>query len=57
MRLFGMQPCREVGEIKEHLKNAILDGQIPNEREAAFKLMLEVAEGMGLHLKEGEKGV
>ncbi len=57
MRLFGIQPCREVGEIKEHLKNAILDGQIPNEREAAFKLMLEVADGMGLHLKEGENGV
>ena len=48
MRIFGLSPCREVGDIKERLKNAILDGDIPNEREAAYKLMLKVAAEMGL---------
>ena len=48
MQIFNLQPCREVGDIKEHLKNAILDGVIPNEREAAYSLMLKVAQGMGL---------
>ena len=50
MRIFGLSPCREVGDIKERLKNAILDGDIPNEREAAYNLMLKVAAEMGLKL-------
>ena len=48
MRICGLSPCREVGDIKERLNNAILDGDIPNEREAAYKLMLKVAAEMGL---------
>ncbi|MBR6638991.1 MAG: HD domain-containing protein [Muribaculaceae bacterium] len=50
MDLFGLQPSREVGTIKEHIKNAILDGVIPNERDAAYSLMLEKAQEMGLSL-------
>ena len=38
----------EVGKIKEKIKNAILDGIIPNEYEPAFDYMLKVAEKMGL---------
>ena len=49
MQVFGLEPCREVGEIKERLKNAILDGEIPNERDAAYQLMLEVAAEKGLY--------
>lgn len=48
METFGIEPSRVVGEIKEVLKNAILDGQIPNQREAAWELMLRVAAEKGL---------
>lgn len=44
MRTFGLGECREVGVIKERIKNAILDGEIPNEPEAARGLMLRFAE-------------
>lgn len=43
MRTFSLGECREVGIIKERIKNAILDGEIPNEHEAARELMLSFA--------------
>lgn len=43
MQTFGLGECREVGMIKEHIKNAILDGEIPNEHVAARALMLRFA--------------
>lgn len=48
MRTFGIGPCREIGIIKDAIKDAILDGKIPNDREAAWKMMLEMGEGLGL---------
>lgn len=48
MQIFNIPPCREIGLIKEHIKNAILDGKIPNERDAAYTLMLEKAAKLGL---------
>lgn len=48
MNTFGLPPCATVGMIKESIKNAILDGMIPNEREAAWNLMLAVGAEMGL---------
>jgi poly(A) polymerase len=52
MKLFQLPPCREVGELKAKIKDAILDGIIPNEREAAYNYMLTTAKEMGLEPKE-----
>ena len=48
MDIFGLAPCREVGDIKSAIKDAILDGIIPNERDAAFRFMLDFAASKGL---------
>ncbi len=50
MHLFNLQPCREVGALKSALKDAILDGKIPNEREASLQFVLERAKQMGLEV-------
>ena len=49
MAIYGLSPSREVGQIKESIKNAILDGVIPNERNAALEYMHQVAAKMNLH--------
>lgn len=48
MNAFHLKPCREIGIIKEHIKEAILEGQIPNEHEAARALMLKKGKELGL---------
>ena len=50
MRTFGLAPCREIGSLKSAIKDAILDGEIPNEHDAAFQYMLGKASKMGLKL-------
>ena len=48
METFGLPPCREIGSLKSAIKDAILDGVIPNEHDAAYMFMLQRAEKMGL---------
>jgi tRNA nucleotidyltransferase (CCA-adding enzyme) len=48
MELFGLKPGREIGVLKEAVKEAILEGEIPNEYELAKEFVLKRAEKMGL---------
>ncbi|WP_288955091.1 HD domain-containing protein [uncultured Polaribacter sp.] len=48
MQAFNLKPCREIGQIKEVIKNAILDGEIPNEHQASYDFMIKKGEELGL---------
>ncbi len=48
MEIFNLKPSREIGVLKEAVKEAILEGEIPNEYEAAFEFVLKKGEKLGL---------
>lgn len=50
MEMFGIKPGREIGILKEKVKEAILEGDIPNEKEAARNFVIKEAELLGLTL-------
>ncbi len=52
MKTFNIKPSRAIGQIKEAIKEAILEGDIPNEYEAAYKLMLEEGKRLGLVISD-----
>lgn len=52
MRTYNLPPCGIIGEIKEVIKNAILDGVIPNDYDAAYQLMEQEAERRGITKQE-----
>ena len=54
MEFFGIQPSREVGEIKNVIKEAILEGTIRNNRDEALELMKDTGKTLGLSLKSDE---
>ncbi len=48
MEMFHLQPCREVGVLKQCLKDAVLDNKVENEREPLMQLLVQKAHDMGL---------
>ena len=48
MEMFHLQPSREVGTLKQTLKDAVLDNSVPNEREPLMALLMEKARSMGI---------
>ena len=48
MEIFDLKPCKEIGILKTRLKDAILDGDVPNEYEPALKFVICEAEKLGL---------
>ena len=55
MQTFGLEPCSEVGQLKAAIKDAILDGVIPNEHDAAYAFLLARAAEMELTPVKNEK--
>ncbi|GLU44147.1 CCA tRNA nucleotidyltransferase [Allomuricauda sp. NBRC 101325] len=51
METFNLKPSKEIGIIKDAIKEAILEGEIPNEYEAAFQFMLEKGKALNLKVK------
>ena len=51
MKAFNLKPCREIGQIKEAIKEAILEGEIPNEHKASFDFMLDKGKELGLEVE------
>jgi tRNA nucleotidyltransferase (CCA-adding enzyme) len=52
MTIFDLKPSREIGVLKEAVKEAILEGEIPNEYKAAYDFILKRAEKLGLKIKK-----
>ena len=52
MQMFHLQPSREVGVLKQYLKDAVLDNRVDNEREALMALLIDKARQMGLPIPE-----
>ena len=50
MKAFNLKPCREIGRIKDAIKEGILEGEIPNEPEAAYRFMIHKGLELGLTL-------
>jgi tRNA nucleotidyltransferase (CCA-adding enzyme) len=51
MEIFNLKPSREIGVLKEAIKEAILEGEIPNEYDAAYEFMMKRAEKLGLKIE------
>ncbi len=52
MQMYNLEPCKTVGILKDKIKDSILDGIIPNDRQAALELLKKEAEKLELKLKK-----
>jgi tRNA nucleotidyltransferase/poly(A) polymerase len=52
METFGIQPCKEIGIIKNQIKDAVLDGDIRNDYDEAYQMMLQKGQSLGLIVKK-----
>jgi hypothetical protein len=52
MEMFDLKPSREIGVLKEAVKEAILEGDIPNEYNAAYEFIIKRAAKLNLTLKK-----
>jgi hypothetical protein len=52
MKTFGLKPGREIGKLKEAIKEAILEGEISNNFDEAYQFMIEEGKRMGLELAD-----
>ncbi|HOL74447.1 MAG TPA: tRNA nucleotidyltransferase, partial [Bacteroidales bacterium] len=52
MRTFDLKPSKLVGDIKTAIREAIIEGEIPNEYDAAYNFMLKYGKNLGLKPKE-----
>lgn len=55
MQLFNLRPSREVGELKQYLKDAVLDNKVENEREPLMRLLMEKATELGITGSNGKE--
>ena len=55
METFNLKPCREIGQLKEAIKNAILEGEIANEYDEAYRFMIEKGKKLGLSKRLSQK--
>lgn len=52
MKTFDLKPCADIGTIKMQIKEAIVEGEIPNEHDAAYNLMLVLGQKLGLKVNQ-----
>jgi hypothetical protein len=52
MKIFNLKPSREIGMLKEAIKEAILEGEIANDYDAAYAFMMKRAEKLGLKIQK-----
>ncbi len=52
MKLFNLRPSREIGILKDAIKEAILEGEIPNDYDAAYRFMINKAQKIGLKIND-----
>jgi len=48
MKIFNLPPCKIVGDLKNEIKDAILDGLVANEREAVLNYLFNIAKDKGI---------